>query len=105
MKPKTKAGARSIVLRLWTSIRRCGVLFALLSSSCPLPTVTTFFPPAPRLDDMPSSNIFRLFALIATAAVQVTAIQYNVTVGGSAGLVFTPEFVVSDVQCSAHSPG
>ena len=54
---------------------------------------------------MPSSNIFRLFALIATAAVQVTAIQYNVTVGGSAGLVFTPEFVVSDVQCSAHNPG
>jgi len=51
------------------------------------------------------SNVFRLFALIASAAVQVTALQYNVTVGGSAGLVFTPEFLVSDVQCSAHNLG
>ena len=54
---------------------------------------------------MPSSNVFKLFTLIAAAAVQVTALQYNVTVGGSAGLVFTPEFVVSDVQCSTHRPG
>jgi plastocyanin len=42
---------------------------------------------------MPTSNVFKLFALLATAAVQVTAVQYNVTVGGSAGLVYTPEFV------------
>ncbi|KAF9653853.1 hypothetical protein BDM02DRAFT_1091735 [Thelephora ganbajun] len=39
------------------------------------------------------SNVFRLSTLLATAAVQVTAVEYNVTVGGSAGLVFTPEFV------------
>lgn len=54
---------------------------------------------------MRASNLFTLSALFATAAVQVTAAQYDVVVGGSAGLVFTPEFVVSDVQCSGHSPG
>jgi len=39
------------------------------------------------------SNVLKLSALFATAAVQVTAAEFNVTVGGSAGLVFTPEFV------------
>ena len=53
---------------------------------------------------MPTSNVFKLFALLATAAVQVTAVQYNVTVGGSDGLVYTPEFVVSDIQCSVRRP-
>jgi len=51
------------------------------------------------------SNVFGLSTFLATAAVQVTAVQHNVTVGGSAGLVYTPEFVVSDIQCSAHSFG
>lgn len=40
------------------------------------------------------STIFKLSALLSTAAVQVTAAQFNVTVGGSAGLVFTPNYVV-----------
>jgi len=48
------------------------------------------------------SKVFRLSALFATVAVQVTAIEHNVIVGGSTGLVFTPEFVVSDFQCLAH---
>lgn len=39
------------------------------------------------------SQISKLSALFATVAVQVTAVQFNVTVGGSTGLVFTPEFV------------
>jgi plastocyanin len=39
------------------------------------------------------STIFKLSALLTTAAVQVTAAQFNVTVGGSAGLVFTPNSV------------
>jgi len=41
------------------------------------------------------SNAFGLSALFATTAVQVTAVQYNVTVGGSAGLMYTPEFVTA----------
>jgi hypothetical protein len=49
---------------------------------------------------MLSSNIFRLSAIFAAAAVQVTAVQFNVTVGGSAGLVYTPEFVVSNIKRS-----
>jgi plastocyanin len=40
------------------------------------------------------SNILRLSTLFATAAVQVTAAQFNVTVGGS-GLTYTPEFVTA----------
>jgi hypothetical protein len=55
------------------------------------------FPPS--LDDMHFSTIFKLSALLSTAAVQVTAAQFNVTVGGSAGLMFTPQTVVRDVQC------
>jgi len=51
------------------------------------------------------SVISRLSAFFAAVAVQVTAVQFNVTVGGSAGLVFTPEFVVSDIQCSVHDLG
>lgn len=39
------------------------------------------------------STIFKLSAFLATAAVQVTAAQFNVTVGGSSGLVFTPQSV------------
>jgi len=41
------------------------------------------------------SNVFGFSAFFATAVVQVTAAQFNVTVGGSAGLVFTPEFVTA----------
>jgi len=41
------------------------------------------------------SNVFGLSVFFATAVVQVTAVQYNVTVGGSAGLVYTPEFVTA----------
>jgi plastocyanin len=41
------------------------------------------------------SNILRLSTLFAIAAVQVTAAQFNVTVGGSGGLLFTPEFVTA----------
>lgn len=48
------------------------------------------------------SSILGLSTLFATAAVQVTAAQFNVTVGGSAGLVFTPEFVVSVTQCPLY---
>jgi len=48
------------------------------------------------------SDLFKLSALFATAAVQVTAVEFNVTVGGSAGLVFAPEFVVSEARCSVH---
>ena len=51
------------------------------------------------------SNFFAYSAIFATAVVQVTAAQFNVTVGGTAGLVFTPEFVVSDVQCSDRGIG
>lgn len=49
------------------------------------------------------SNILRLSALFSTVAVQVTAAQFNVTVGGS-GIKFTPEFVVSDVEYSGVWP-
>lgn len=48
------------------------------------------------------SNILGFSALFATFAVQVTAVEYNVTVGGSAGLAFTPESVVGDIQCFVH---
>jgi len=48
------------------------------------------------------SDFLKLSALFATAAVQVTATEFNVTVGGTAGLVFTPEFVVSGTQHSLH---
>lgn len=44
------------------------------------------------------SSFFQLSALLATAVVQVTAAQFNVTVGGAAGLVYTPSSVVSDVE-------
>ena len=53
---------------------------------------------------MRTSNVFTLSALFATAVVRVTAVQYNVTVGGSAGLTYTPEFVVGDVQCPVRRP-
>jgi plastocyanin len=39
------------------------------------------------------STLSKLFPLLAAAVVQVTAAQFNVTVGGSAGLVFTPQSV------------
>jgi len=41
------------------------------------------------------SNILRLSALFSTVAVQVTAAQFNVTVGGPGGVKFTPEFVTA----------
>ena len=77
----------------------------LCSSHPLLPSFRTLrlsFSFAPSLDDMHFSNILRLSALFATVAVQVTAVEYNVTVGGSAGLVFTPESVVSDTRCSVY---
>jgi len=39
------------------------------------------------------STILKFSTVLATAAVQVTAIQHNVTVGGVTGLVFTPQFL------------
>lgn len=50
------------------------------------------------------SNILRLSALFSTVAVQVTAAQFNVTVGGPGGIKFSPEFVVSDVEYSGVWP-
>jgi len=41
------------------------------------------------------SNFLKFSAFLATAAVQVTAVDHNVTVGGSAGNIFTPEFVTA----------
>ena len=51
------------------------------------------------------SNLLKLSAFLATAAVQVTAAQFNVTVGGSAGLVFTPQSVVRHSLRFSYDPG
>lgn len=91
----------------WAPIRQIREDFSLFSPLfLPLSERYDFlFLSAPSLDDMRFSNVFGLSALFATTAVQVTAVQYNVTVGGAAGLMYTPEFVVSDVQRSVHNLG
>jgi hypothetical protein len=69
-----------------------------LFSSFPFHVTTLSFFPQPSLDDMLFSTLFKLSAFLATAAVPATAAQFNVTVGGSAGLVFTPQSVVSHLH-------
>ena len=49
------------------------------------------------------STFLKLSTLIATVTVRVTAAQFNVTVGGAAGLVYTPQFVVSTLRLSTRA--